>query len=380
MKKIFTSMFALVMLALVAITLVGCNTNDSENYTVRVGIHANEGGATLFAVAQEKGFFEEEGINAVVTIVESGPAEMTAMRADNRSLDIGYIGAGVSWNAIDDSGNRLQFIYLDTLSNSEMLIANATRKPGINTNSTWQELYAALQGATIGIPTDTTPGAWFKNFVEKVNLLGGPNNTELADADKLWLHSETDAYLAGYTAPNSNILNRITVVTESNEYLPTVFSGYDFVAGFAPATTSIINNGGVQVATTASHLPEKSFPSTWVASVKWMEENPTVVQKFINALVKATDYRAKNIEESLRLAEDLCQANPFTYKADAMIAPSAEQLFDWFSSYDGLGFQYFNGMYQDKKANVPAGNRVKSLPEALNISYMMKALAEFNNQ
>ena len=72
---------------------------------VRVGIHANEGGAPLAAVAQEEGFFAKYGINPIFTIVESGPAEMTAMRADNRTLDIGYIGAGVAWSPFGGAGD-----------------------------------------------------------------------------------------------------------------------------------------------------------------------------------------------------------------------------------------------------------------------------------
>ena len=377
MKKILFRSMALIFVSVLAITLIACkDSSGKENYTVRVGIHANEGGATLFAVADAQGFFTEEGLDVRVTVVESGPAEMAAMRADNRSLDVGYIGAGVSWNALDDSGNRLQFIYLDTLSNSEMLIANASRKPGVNANSSMSELYEALRGSRIGIPTDTTPGSWFKNLLAKINNTAGPGGTELPDADKLWIHSETSAYLSGYTAPNSNVANRVEVVTESNEYLPQVFSSYDFVAGFAPSTTTILNGGGIQVATTSSHLPELSFPSTWVASVQWMRENPTVVQKFVNALAKATEWRANNIEQSLRLAETLVQVNQNTFSADSMIAPTAQQLYDWFKTYDGLGYQYFTGMYNDKINNVPTGNRVKTLPEALNVSFMLKALSQ----
>ncbi|HEY8396094.1 MAG TPA: ABC transporter substrate-binding protein [Bacilli bacterium] len=371
MKKLFTRIFALAFAVVLALTIAACKP---EQNTVRVGIHANEGGATLFAVALEKGYFAEEGLNVQVTVVESGPAEMTAMRADNRSLDIGYIGAGVAWNAIDDSGNRLQFVYLDTLSISEALIANPAKK-SVNKESTWTQLYNALQGSKIAIPTDTTPGSWFKNFVAKVNSLAGEGGTELPDSRKLWIYSEDDAYLAGYEAPNTDLANRIFVVNESNENLPLVFNNYDFVCGFAPATISILNTGGVEVANTATHMPEYTFPSTWVASEVWMRENPEVVQKFINALAKASQYRAENIEQSLRWAEKITQANEGTYKADVMIAPSAHELYDWFKDFDGTGYTYMRALYNSKVGNVPAGNRVKTLPEAMNFSYMLKALA-----
>ncbi len=375
MKKLFSKFFALALVGVLALVLAACGTTEETN-RVRVGIHANEGGATLFAVAHEMGYFKAEGLDVQVTVVESGPAEMTAMRADNRSLDIGYIGAGVAWNPIDDSGNKLQFVYLDTLSISEALIANPSKKPGIDKESTWAEIYQALKGSKIGIPTDTTPGSWFKNFIAKVNENAGEGGVELPDTQKLWIYSETSAYLTDYVAPNTNSVNKIEVVTESNENLPMAFSAYDFVCGFAPATLSIISeHAGVEVANTASHLPEYTFPSTWVASTAWLQQNPNVAQKFINALAKASKYRAENIEKSLRWAETLTQANEGTYKAEAMIAPSANELYDWFSDFNGLGYEYMRALYNSKVGNVPEGNRVRTLPEAMSLGYMLKALA-----
>ena len=101
---------------------------------VRIAIHGNVGGAPLAGVAVEQGFFAEEGINPIVTIVESGPSEMAAMRADGRTLDCGFIGAGVAWNAMDPSGNELKFIFLDNLSNSEGMVARKGAFVDANSN------------------------------------------------------------------------------------------------------------------------------------------------------------------------------------------------------------------------------------------------------
>ena len=107
MKK----MLVTILMALCVISLVSAAGQSEPGAkklaTVRIGIHANEGGTPLAAVAAEKGYFEKYGIKPVFTIVESGPAEMTAMRSDNRTLDVGYIGAGVAWNPIDGNGNSL---------------------------------------------------------------------------------------------------------------------------------------------------------------------------------------------------------------------------------------------------------------------------------
>ena len=123
MKRFVTVAVTLVMAAALVSAAGGKESGSTPLTKVRVGIHANEGGTPLAAVAQEKGFFAKYGIEPVFTIVESGPAEMTAMRADRRTLDVGYIGAGVAWNAIDGTCIGVSFVFLVVLSNAEMLIA-----------------------------------------------------------------------------------------------------------------------------------------------------------------------------------------------------------------------------------------------------------------
>ena len=146
---------------------------------VRVGIHANEGGAPLAAVAQEEGFFAKYGINPIFTIVESGPAEMTAMRADNRTFDIGYIGVGVAWNPIDGAGNSLSFVFLDCLSNAEMFIAKKGLFVDANNNGKFDndEIFTGLKGKKVYIEVGTTPGGWFKALLELINA-GKPANQQ----------------------------------------------------------------------------------------------------------------------------------------------------------------------------------------------------------
>lgn len=62
MKK--TLLVALMIVGVVASVWAAATPekNGKELTTVRIGIHANEGGAPLAAVAQEQGFFEKHGI------------------------------------------------------------------------------------------------------------------------------------------------------------------------------------------------------------------------------------------------------------------------------------------------------------------------------
>ena len=368
MKKLLT-------IALLGLCVALATSAQSGLVNVRVGVHANEGGAPLAAVAQDQGFFKKHGINPVFTIVESGPIEMTAMRADNRTLDIGYIGAGVAWNPIDGAGNQLSYVFLDCLSNSEMLLAKKGIFVDANGNKKYDnaEIHAGLRGQTVYIEVGTTPGGWFKTLVELVNA-------DKPNADRLWISCETAAYLAGYTAPNSNPANKVSVVNTLNANLPAGMAtggGMVVVAGFSPATSTIINtNKSVEtIATTVKNFPpEKSFPSTWVASDRWMAENPTVVQNFITALYEAAIWRAGNIDAAMRAGENLCQRPAKSFDPVNLVAPDKEDYQAWFANRDALGYRYVKALYESKVPNVPKGNPVKAFEKAFNDTYLLLAL------
>jgi NitT/TauT family transport system substrate-binding protein len=371
MKKLL----AVLIIAQCAALVLAGGTKDASLVDVRVGIHANEGGATLAAAAQDQGFFKKYGINPVFTVVESGPVEMTAMRADNRTLDIGYIGAGVAWNPIDGAGNSLSFVFLDCLSNSEMLLAKKGIFVDANKNKKYDndEIFAGLKGKTVYIEVGTTPGGWFKNLVELAN-------TGKADADKLWISCETSSYMAGYVAPNAAPENKVVVVNTLNANLPAGMAsggGMEIVAGFSPATSTILktNASAETIATTVGNFPaEKSFPSTWVASDKWLAEKPDVAQKFISALYEAAAWRASNIDAAMRAGEALSQKPANSFDPTNLVAPSKADYQAWFASKDALGYKYVKALYQAKVPNVPKGNPVKPFEQAFNDKYLLNAI------
>ncbi|MCK9287007.1 MAG: hypothetical protein PHU24_10525 [Sphaerochaetaceae bacterium] len=377
MKKLL--MVSLMTLCvLFAVSAAGtAETAGPKLVDVRVGIHANEGGAPLAAVAQEEGFFAKYGINPIFTIVESGPAEMTAMRADNRTLDIGYIGAGVAWNPIDGAGNSLSFVFLDCLSNAEMFIAKKGLFVDANNNGKFDndEIFTGLKGKKVYIEVGTTPGGWFKALLELINA-GKPANQQL------WIHSETSSYMAGYTAPNSDPALRIEVINTLNSNLPagmaSAAGGMDVVVGFSPATSTILktNANAELIATTVGNFPpEKSFPSTWVASDKWLTEHPEVAQNFINALYEAGVWRAENIDKAMRAGERLSQKPTGTFDPTNLVAPTKAMYEDWFATKDSNGYLYMKALYDVRVPNVPAGNPVKSFEKSFNDTYVLKAIA-----
>ncbi|MDR1636590.1 MAG: hypothetical protein LBR93_04560 [Treponema sp.] len=345
---------------------------------VNVAVHGNGGGASAIAVAVEKGYFAEYGIDAQVTIVESGPVEMAAMRADTPTLDFGYIGPGVAWNPIDSSGNSLSFIFFDNLGNSERMLAKKGFFKDTNTNGRYDysELYAGLKGKTVYIEVGTTPGGWFKNLLEAIN-------EGYTATDKLWIHCEDAAYLSGYTAPNSKIENRVLVVNYQNSNIPagmatTAGSSVDITVAYEPAPSTILKSiASVEQVADINSLPkERVFPSTIVANTKWLQANPELAKNCVYAVYKAALYRAANPDEAMRISERLCAKPDGTFDANAYYFPGSADYKDWFAATGSAGYGYLRSLYNDRIPNIPKGTTPKTFEQAFDLEYMLQAIKE----
>ncbi len=376
MKKL-TKLFAIVLsLALVLSCFSGCGSSDDELTTVRVGIHANIGGATLVAVAEEMGFFEEEGINAEITVVESGPVEMAAMRAGTRTLDVGYIGSGVSWNALDGDGNSLSFVYFSGLGDAETMLAREGIFTDSNSNGFYDfdEIYEGLKGQTIYLDTSTTPGTWFKT------LLGYINEGKSA-SEQLWITCETSDYLAGYEALNSDPAYAVEVVYLANSSCATAMSTVsssraDIVVCFSPIPDTILaaNDDVEVIAKTSTHFAASdSSIETFVASDEWIAEDPETVQAFINALTKAAAIRNDDYDYAETVAENITNAAAGSYNASDSWWPTIDEYKDMFLTSSGSGYDYMQALYDIAYPNVTSGI-IEDFEDTMNFSFMIEAL------
>lgn len=379
MKKVLSMLLAFVVVIALAVTMVAC-TPASDLTTVRIAIHRNEAASNV-ALGLEKGIFEKWGINLEVTQVENGVAEMTALRADKRTLDIGYIGAGVAWNAIDGNGNGAQFVFFENLGNSEHLMARKGLFTDTNSNGTFEkeEVFAGLKGKTVYLQTGATPGNYFKSLVNWLN--------EGVDAtDQIWIFTEASDYLADYTAPNSTEANKVTVVNMENDKIPAAMATsasekIDVAVAYSPATKTIYTtNSDIEKIADWSVLTGQASVGTYVASTKWLEENPEVAQNLINALYEVAIYRGASREhgqEAITAAENLCGVTAGSYNLDATIFWSQAQYEEGFANESGQGYSYMEYLYNTSKGNVPAGNTVKSFEESFNDTYLLKAIEHF---
>ncbi|MDR1250449.1 MAG: hypothetical protein LBK63_14265 [Treponema sp.] len=346
---------------------------------VNVAVHGNGGGASAVAVAVEKGYFAEYGIDPQVTIVESGPVEMAAMRADAPTLDFGYIGPGVAWNPIDSTGNSLSFVFFDNLGNSERMLAKKGLFRDANNNGLYDynELYAGLKGKTVYIEVGTTPGGWFKNLLSAIN-------EGYAMDDRLWIHCEDAAYLSGYTAPNSKSENRVLVVNYQNSNIPAGMAtaggnmSVDIAVAYEPVPSTILKSiASVEQVADINTLPrDKVFPATFVANTKWMQANPELAKNCIYAIYKAALYRAANPDEAMRMSERLCAKPDETFDPNAYYFPDPADYKDWFSASGATGYGYLRSLYNDRLPNIPQGTTPKSFEQAFDLAYMLQAIKE----
>ena len=346
---------------------------------VNMAIHANGGGATLFATTIEKGFFREYGIDPNITIVESGPAEMAAMRADTPTLDIGYIGAGVAWNPIDSTGNSLSFVFFDNLGNSERLLARkGIFKPNSSGKFDYPSLYAGLRGKTVYLEVGTTPGGWLKNLLAAIN-------EGYAAGDQLWIHCEDAAFLSGYTAPNNKPENRVLIVNYATINIPAGMATagsntVDIAAVYEPIPSTILrtNSSIEQVADIDSLPKDKVFPSTVVAGTKWLKANPELAKNCIYALYKGALARAADPVASMRAAEKLCAKPDETFVAtvNAYFFPGLAEYKEWFANSNSAGYGYLRSLYNERVPNIPQGTTPKPFDQAFDLAYMLQAIQE----
>lgn len=376
MKKAIVSLL-LVLVCACMVFAAGAAEQKADLKTVRIAIHSNEGGASLVAVAEQQKIFEKHGIKADITVVAGGVPEMAAMRADDRTLDIGYIGAGVAWNPIDPTGNQLSFVFLDCLSNSENLIAKKGIFKDANGNGKYDndEIYEGLKGKTVYLQTGATPGAWFLQLIDTFNK-------GRAAAEQLWVYCEDAAYTAGIEQTNTDPAYRVQVVNYDNSNIPAGMATKDasavqIAAAYAPSTTTALKLDDVEFICDNSALDAKYVsPSTWVASNKWIAENPDTVQAFVDALLEAAVYRFDHMDEAMAAADTLSQLPAGSCDANNLIAFNLADYKELFAA-GGKGYEYMKALYELKKGNIPEGATPKAFEDAFNDKFIVTAIKNY---
>ena len=269
MKKIIFILFIFV--------LISCNNNIQENKStekikIRVGYLSEFAGASTVAVAKEKGFFEEENLDAELFQFFNGHAAIISMIS--KEIDFSYIGHAAHFLIIN---GKAQILIPDCISKAEEIISAPYIKNvydlkgktvATHFGTSWEAmLYTALENAGLKI--------------EDINLVN-INITNLA----------------------ASLMNRKV----------------DAVSTWIPYTKDITNNYKILTSIT-NYSNEISLTSSFVSTADYINNNPEIVKKFSRAMLKAMDYRKNNMDETVYLAAKLIRNNVESVKeeTDAVI-------------------------------------------------------------
>ncbi|MEW9701403.1 ABC transporter substrate-binding protein [Paenibacillus sp. SI8] len=232
---------------------------EEKVQTINFAYMPNMGGAAPITVGEEKGFFKEAGVKLNAVKFLSGPPEFQAMASGD--VDIAYIGPGATFLSAQGQGN---IIGLVSLGKSDMVYA--TKKSGIKE---WKD----LKGKIVGVPKGTSGEMVLNLGLEKAGLKASDVNIVNMD-----VAGAVTAYVAGKV---------------------------DAVAIWSPYTAEIEKQVGkenmIKLGDNSSFFPEYSFPSSWVVSAKFLKEKPELVEKFMKAMNKTTDYKIAHLDEAVKL-------------------------------------------------------------------------------
>ena len=229
----------------------------------------NMGSNSLLATALNMGYFEQMGLNVTLTEFQGGPQEIAAMASGD--IDISQIGHGAHALCIE---GQAKIFHLDCTSLADAVVANTDK--GINS-------IADLKGKTIAVSSGTSA---------EIIL-----NLALASA--------------GLTQDDVTL-----VEMDANGMVSAMVSGgVDACATWSPSTMTIANALGdkaLTLATNNDYVDQVTFPSSFITTEKFANENHDVLVRFSRALLMAQDYRADNIEEVAKWVAKQCKADEQT--------------------------------------------------------------------
>lgn len=230
-----------------------------EPATVRVAYMPNLGSAGSLFVGMDQGYFEEVGLTVEIYEFQGGPAEIAAMASGD--IDISQIGHGA--HALCIEGQAAIFQMDHTTSLSDVVVGNKSH--GINTA-------ADLKGKTVAVQAGTSSEIILQQALKKAGLSVEDINTVEMTVDGM-----TTAMITGQV---------------------------DAAAAWSPNTITLqdaLGENYVNLGGNADFLDSAIFPSSYITTTKYAQENKDILVRFAQALNKAHDYRLANQEYMAKL-------------------------------------------------------------------------------
>ena len=235
----------------------GNNERENENGLVKVklGYMPNLISASLAAIGDAEGYFEEYGLDAELVKFTSGPPEFAAMAAGD--LDAGIIGHGAHLLAIQ---GQAEIFYFECLGNSDKVMTRTDT--GIRTAED-------LKGKTIAAVLGTSSEALLNLTLQSAGLT--QDDVKIVSMDQ---NGAATALIAGQV---------------------------DAAAIWSPLTVTVsdtLGENAVVVSSIGDFADKAPSPGSWITSAKMIENHPEVIKALTKAFLKANNFRAANIEKT----------------------------------------------------------------------------------
>ncbi|MGY1550867.1 aliphatic sulfonate ABC transporter substrate-binding protein [Microbacterium sp. A588] len=238
---------------------------------VRVGYIADFNGASLLAIADEQGLWEEHGLEVETPVFTNGPLQIQALGTDN--LDFGYIGPGAMW--LPASGEA-QVAMINSLGNADRVIA----QPGITS-------VEDLKGKKVAVPEGTSGDMILTMALKNAGMT-------IDDVEKVAMDPATvvSAFASGQVDAAGIWFPLIDTIQEQVPDLEILAENEDFA-------------------------DQVAFPSAIVANPKFTEAHPEATEAVLAVLRDAMDFRVANLDETIEITAAMLKGDADAFASDA---------------------------------------------------------------
>jgi len=265
MKRAISIVIVAVVMATVTITgCVGVEKPAGPVEKITLAAYAGETGALVY-VAEDQGFFEENGLEVTIKDYESGKAATNILIAGEADIATAADDVFIS-NALDHADLRL----FGTVATAEVTELIARKDKGIMTIND-------LIGKKVGVTKNT--------------------GCEIA--------------LASFLLDNGLSINELELVDlRPSEIVKAILNGdIDAAVTWDPNVYNIKKELGDNAVSWGNI--QESFYFVLITKKEWLENNPTAAKRFIKAVLEAEDYVKDNSKEAKEFVK-----NRFDYEQD----------------------------------------------------------------
>lgn len=244
-----------ILILLVSLTIFSCEQKEKENSLV-AGVHSWPGGGVIY-IGQEKGFFDEVGIDLQIRKIENFDTKRASLISGNIDLDIA--------NTLDQA-----LIYFDNNFNAQ-IIGITDESVGGDGLVVSKDIQSAsdLVGKSITY-AEASPSDFFLRYLLKKE---GINPSSIS------LKPVADPQIAGTSFISGEV---------------------DAAVTYEPYMSQALSNEGSSILFSTKEYPTL-IPGLIIANGDHVKENTELYKKFMKAWFKSVAYYKENPEDSYQI-------------------------------------------------------------------------------